>query len=95
LSVPQPGPYYSTWGPMDGPIRRGDCPAIIEVVGAAGPGAPVVGEAEVVGVHPDPGGSVAIFRLRIGGDWLSGLWECRGRQFVRWPVPTADGRGGG
>jgi hypothetical protein len=76
---------------MDDPIRRGDCPAIIEVVGAAGASHPVLGAAEVAGDHPDPGGPVVLFRLRIGGEMLGDLWECRGWRFVRWGVPPASG----
>jgi hypothetical protein len=75
---------------MDGPIRCSDCPALIEVVAAAGVSHPVVGEAKVAGMHPDRGGPVVLFQLRIGGEPVGELWECRRRQFVRWGVQPAS-----
>jgi hypothetical protein len=51
----------------------------MEVVGAAGASGPVLGAAEVVADHPDPGGPVVLFKLRIGEEPLGDLWERRGR----------------
>jgi len=75
------GPFFSTWGPLDGPMRHRDCPGTIGVVTGQGPPRPI-GEAHPVGWITDERGSITAFRLRIGGEFLPGRYACRRREFV-------------
>jgi hypothetical protein len=89
MSGPQPGPYYSTWGPKDGPIRYKDNPPAMGVVSDPAGGFPI-GIAYPGRNRPDPRGSVVLFRLVVGGHELPGRWECRRREFV----PVGEGGAG-
>jgi|SRR5512142_563851 hypothetical protein len=88
----RPGPYFSTWGPTDGPIRYRDRPPALGLV--ADPAEPPmpVGIAYPAGWIPDPKGRppAATFRLEIGQVALPGWYVGVGRRFV----PAAEwGRG--
>jgi hypothetical protein len=80
----RPGPYFSTWGPTDGPIRHRDDPPALGIV--ADPTVPPmpVGIAYPAGWIPDPKGRppATTFRLAIGQVELPGLYVCIGRRFV-------------
>src|SRR5512144_977985 len=80
----RPGPYFSTWGPTDGPIRyRDNPPALGVVVDPAEPAMPS-GIAYPTGWIQDPRGRppVATFRLVVGEVELPGLYVCVGRRFL-------------
>jgi hypothetical protein len=90
---PARGPYFSTWGPHDGPVLRRDDPPALGVVAEPG-GAWPIGIAEPGGAWPIgiayPVGMVAhrrapaaTFRLVIDQVELEGRWVCVGREFVR------------
>jgi hypothetical protein len=87
--------YFSTWGPLDGPIRAIDVPPALGVV--ADPDAPPmpIGMAFAVDQVPHRGGSLAVFQLTIGKAEILGRWVCDRRQFVelveRGPVREGDG----
>jgi hypothetical protein len=89
MSTPPHGPYYSTWGPMDGPIRHRDNSPAIGVVADPG-GNLAIGVAYPRTYRPHPLGSVVRFRLFVDNNELPGLWECVGHEFVpaaEWPAP--------
>ena len=84
MEAMRPGPYFSTWGPTDGPIRYRDNPPTLGiVVDPAEPPMPV-GIAYPTGWIADPRGRppAATFRLEVGKVGLPGLYVCFGRQFI-------------
>src|SRR5438445_381685 len=72
---PSTGPFYSTWGPLDGPILGRDHPPALGVVGKAAPGMPI-GIAYPVGLVEHRRGPAKTFRLVIGKVELEGRWLC-------------------
>lgn len=84
------GPFWSSCGPTDGPIREShDLPGCIGVHPAdpADAGIPFkakwqCGIAYAVGRMADRRGAITVYRLTFGKDELPGRWTCVGRQFV-------------
>jgi hypothetical protein len=82
-AAPEPaGPFYSTWGPLDGPILRSHQPPAIGVVGEPG-GAWPIGMAFPTGQVEHRRGPAVTWRLIIKKVELEGRWLCLGRRFVR------------
>jgi hypothetical protein len=74
------GLYFSTWGPLDGPILVDDRAPVLQVVCAPDD------DQRIGSAYPQPGlngnGNWAtLFKLVIHGVQLPGLWLCVGRQF--------------
>jgi hypothetical protein len=82
MSKTQHGLYYSTWGPLDGPIRGHHSPPAISIVSKPGGGFFPIGTAYPGAYRPDPPGPIALFRLVVGEQELPGPWECVAREFV-------------
>jgi hypothetical protein len=81
--APEPsGPFFSTWGPLDGPILRSDEPPAIGVVGEPG-GAWPIGMAFPTGQVEHRRGAAVTFRLIIRKVELEGRYLCLRREFVR------------
>ena len=81
--APEPaGPFFSTWGPPDGPILRRDEPPALGVVASRGQPMPI-GIAFPVGLVAHRRGPATTFRLVIGKVELVGRWLCVGRRFVK------------
>jgi hypothetical protein len=81
--APSPfGPFFSTAGPADAPVRDGDSAVSLDVVAARDDTTPI-GTAVAVGLIQYQGGYAKTFRLTVGAVRLSGLWICFGREFVR------------
>ena len=78
----QPGPYFATWGPRDGPIRQRERPPALGVVPEAEAPWPIVGTAYPWGWVAHWRGPVATFRLAIGKSPIPGLYVVDGRRFV-------------
>jgi hypothetical protein len=78
---PHPGPYLSTWGPLDGPILRRDEPPALGVVAPDLLPMPI-GIAYPVGQVEGRRGPAVTFRLTIGKVELEGRWLCVGRRFL-------------
>jgi hypothetical protein len=84
------GPFWSSCGPADGPIReRHDLPSCLGVHPAdpsdAGPTSgdkTLCGIAYAVGYMADARGSISVFRLTFGKSDLPGRWTCVGRRFL-------------
>jgi hypothetical protein len=84
------GPFWSSCGPVDGPIRhRHDLPGCIGLHPAdpADAGIPFkakwpCGIAYAVGRMGDRRGAITVYRLTFGKSELPGRWICVGRQFV-------------
>jgi hypothetical protein len=84
------GPFWSSCGPADGPIReRHDLPGCIgmhpaDPVDAGVPSADktLCGIAYAVGYMADARGSIGVYRLTFGKTDLPGRWTCVGRRFV-------------
>jgi hypothetical protein len=75
VSDTQPARYFSTWGPMDGPIRYKDNPPCMGIMATPAAGLPI-GIAYSGRYRQDPRGSVALFRLVVYKQEVPGLWEC-------------------
>jgi hypothetical protein len=84
MGAMRPGPYFSTWGPTDGPIRHRDDPPALGVVADPAEPAMPVGIAYPVGWIEDPRERppVATFRLVVGEVELPRLYVCVGRRFL-------------
>ena len=78
---PPSGPYFSTWGPLDGPILGCDDCSALDVVSYRSAGW-LVGNAYSVGLVAHPQGPAKTFRLVLGKVELPGRWICVGREFV-------------
>jgi hypothetical protein len=84
------GPFWSSCGPADGPIRlRHDLPGAIGLHPAdpVDPGLPrcassLCGMALKVGYMPESRGAISVFKLQFGKSELPGRWICVSRQFV-------------
>ena len=77
---PPSGPFYTNWGPIDGPILD-ESPALGVLAERAG-GLPV-GIAYPVGLVEHRRGRAKTFRLVVNKVELEGRWLCVGREFVR------------
>ena len=83
------GPFWSSCGPVDGPIRTGhDLPGCIGLHPAdpADAGIPFkakwqCGIAYAVGRMADRRGAITVYRLAPGKSDLPGRWICVGRRF--------------
>lgn len=73
------GPFFSNYGPHDGPILFGEAP-VMGVLDAAGE---VVGIAWLAGSAPGANGPVQVWRLEVRKAAIEGRWVCTGRRFVR------------
>jgi hypothetical protein len=76
---PPRGPFYTNWGPLDGPIL-GESPAL--GVLAERVGALPIGIAYPVGLVEHRRGPAKTFRLVVNKVELPGRWICVGRKFV-------------
>src|SRR4051812_12721940 len=76
------GPYFTTWGPLDGPILRRHQPPALSVVPAPDCYWPI-GIAFPVGQVAHRRGPAATFRLVVEKAEVEGRWVCVGRRFVR------------
>jgi hypothetical protein len=82
LDRPPAGHFYSTWGPLYGPILRRDEPPALGIFSS--PDRPMpIGIAFSVGQVEHSKGPAATFRLVVGKHELEGLYLCIGRQFVK------------
>jgi hypothetical protein len=82
--APEPtGPFYSTWGPLDGPILRSDEPPTIGVVGEPG-GAWSIGMAFPTGQIEHRRGPAVTFRLVVGDLEPEERWPCWGGDSLDW-----------
>jgi hypothetical protein len=72
--------YHATSGPDLEPIRHFDTPRMLSIVAPEDP-VELVGSAQLVGWLFDKNRPIATYRLRIGGNELSGLYTCVGRRF--------------
>jgi hypothetical protein len=79
---PPTGPFFATWGPLDGPILRRHEPPALGVIAAHDRSMPI-GIAFPVGQVAHRRGPAATFRLVIGKVELEGRWLCVGQEFVR------------
>src|SRR3954467_8828889 len=79
--APPAGPFFSTWGPPDGPILRRDQPPAIGVVATPGNAWPI-GIAYPVGTVAHRKGPAVSFRLGVHKVELDGRWICESRRFV-------------
>src|SRR3954447_26530050 len=79
--APPAGPFFSTWGPVDGPILRGAHPPAIGVVATPGDAWPI-GIAYPVGTVAHRKGPAVSFRLVVDKVELDGRWICEARRFV-------------
>src|SRR4051812_26752034 len=75
-------PYFTTWGPLDGPILRRHLPPALSVVPAPDCYWPI-GIAFPVGQVAHRRGPAATFRLVVEKVEVEGRWVCVGRRFVR------------
>lgn len=76
------GHYFANAGPVDGPIRRGDCPSAIGVsLDISMPWQPDW-IAYGVSYVPRWRGPIVTFRLSINKEGVPGLWVCVGRRFI-------------
>ena len=83
--APSPGPWYTDFGPLDGPIRPRDAICSIGVhatpqgtvkpAGMAHPAGWVAGKRE--------GDASAVWQLTVGGVELEGWYVCVGRRFEK------------
>jgi hypothetical protein len=81
-ALPPAGPFFSTWGPLTGPILRRDEPPALGVVDS--PDRPMpIGIAFSVGQVAHRKGPAATFRLVVQEQELEGLYLCIGRRFVK------------
>jgi hypothetical protein len=81
IDAPPPsGPFYTNWGPLNGPIL-GESPAL--GVLAERVGALPIGIAYPVGLVEHRRGRAKTFRLVVNKVELEGRWLCVGRVFVR------------
>jgi hypothetical protein len=84
------GPFWSSCGPADGPIREShDLPSCIvmhpaDPADASAPSSAMgmCGIAYAVGYMADDRGLISVFRLTFGKSELPGRWTCVGRRFV-------------
>jgi hypothetical protein len=82
-NLPRPGPYFSTSGPLDGPIlSRDEPPAMGLLVVVPGSYCPF-GMAYPAGLADHGGTRAVTFRLVIDNTELPGRWLCIGREFVQ------------
>src|SRR4051812_30468324 len=83
------GPFWSSCGPVDGPIReRDNVPGCIGLHPADPSDASIApratrqcGIAYSVGRMDDRRGPITVFRLTLGKSDIPGRWICRGRRF--------------
>jgi hypothetical protein len=76
-----PGPYFSTWGAVDGAILARDEPPALGVVTQRSEPMPI-GIAFPDGHVEHRKGPAVTFRLVVGKTELPGRWICVGRRFV-------------
>jgi hypothetical protein len=76
-------PFYSNWGPSDGPIRYRDGPPAIGVLTDLDAPPMPIGIAFAVGWVADDRGPVALFRLEVRKHDLPGRYVCVGRRFIQ------------
>jgi hypothetical protein len=82
-NLPRPGPYFSTSGPLDGPILgRDEPPAMGLLVVVPGSDCPF-GLAYPAGLAGHGAGPAVTFRLVIDNTELPGRWLCIEREFVQ------------
>jgi hypothetical protein len=76
-----PGPYLSTWGPLDGPILRAANPPTLGVMvtGRLFP----IGMAFAGGAVAGRRGPICTFRLVVDKVELEGRWICDRQRFVK------------
>jgi hypothetical protein len=79
---PPAGPFFATWGPLDGPILRSHEPPALGIVAAPDATWPI-GIAFAAGQVQHRRGVAATFRLVLDQQELEGRWLCVGREFVR------------
>ena len=79
--MPPDPPYFANFGPLDGPIRDGDCPSAIGVFLSS---SAAVSDGIAYGVShlPHWRGPLATFRLVVRKEPVPGFWVCVGRQFI-------------
>jgi hypothetical protein len=77
---PPRGPFFTNWGPLDGPILY-ESPALGVLAESAG-GLPV-GIAYPVSLVEHRRGRARTFRLIVNETELDGRWMCVGRRFVK------------
>jgi hypothetical protein len=78
---PPAGPFFSTWGPRDGPILARDAPPAMGVVEAPDAIWPV-GIAYPMGQVAHRKGPARTFRLVVAKVDLEGRWICVNRRFI-------------
>jgi hypothetical protein len=79
---PPPPPYFSTWGPLDGPILHRNQPPALGVVSAPDKPMPI-GIASPAGLVAHHRGPATAFRLVFGGVEIEARWLCVEREFER------------
>jgi hypothetical protein len=88
-----PGPFYSDFGPTDGPLIQGDAPSVIGVLAHPDAAPGHVGVAYCKGFIRHRDRSVAVWGLVVHREVLPGLWVCVARRWwTGWNVRRSEKR---
>jgi hypothetical protein len=79
---PHPGPFYSDFGPTDGPLIQADAPTVVGVLAHPDAAPGHVGVAYCKGFIRSRDRSVAVWGLVVHREVLPGLWVCMARRFA-------------